>query len=101
MTSKRKGKEIEGSGSGAGTKREVVGNHGVEFKNAEQRNRYKALISKLLHACRYPDSHTMNVLEIRHNVVRLLNKLGWVDMLRPMMGFENFTYEFLSSIAFK
>jgi len=33
-------------------------------------------------------------------VVRLLNKLEWVEMLRPMKGFENFTYEFLTSIAF-
>jgi len=34
-------------------------------------------------------------------VIRLLNRLGWVDMLRPIRGFENFTYEFLSSIDFK
>jgi len=34
-------------------------------------------------------------------VFRLLNNLGWVEMLRPVKGFENFTYEFLSSIAFK
>jgi len=31
----------------------------------------------------------------------LFSNLGWVEMLRPMKGFENFTYEFLSSIAFK
>jgi hypothetical protein len=43
----------------------------------------------------------MHVLGIRDNVVRLLIKLGWVEMLRHMKGFENFTYEFLSSIAFK
>jgi len=30
----------------------------------------------------------------------LLNRLGWVDLLRPMKGYENFTYEFLSSIVF-
>jgi hypothetical protein len=27
--------------------------------------------------------------------------LGWGEMLRPMRGYENFTYEFLSSIQFK
>ena len=31
---------------------------------------------------------------------KLLNKLGLVDLLRPMRGFKNFTYEFLSSISF-
>jgi hypothetical protein len=30
----------------------------------------------------------------------LLGNLGWIDMLRPMRGYENFTYEFLSSIVF-
>jgi hypothetical protein len=29
-----------------------------------------------------------------------LGNLGWIDMLRPMRGYENFTYEFLSSIVF-
>jgi len=33
-------------------------------------------------------------------VFKLLGNLGWIEMLRPMRGFENFTYEFLSSIAF-
>jgi len=42
----------------------------------------------------------MNKLGIKDNVYRLLSNLGWVEMLRPMKGFENFTYEFLSSIAF-
>jgi hypothetical protein len=31
----------------------------------------------------------------------LLNRLGWGEMLRPMRGYENNTYEFLSSIQFK
>jgi len=39
-------------------------------------------------------------LGIRDNVYMLLNRLGWVDLLRPMRGYENFTYEFLSSIVF-
>jgi hypothetical protein len=43
----------------------------------------------------------MNVLEIRDNVFELLNRLGWGEMFRPMRGYENFTYEFLSSIQFK
>jgi len=42
----------------------------------------------------------MGRLGIRDNVIMLLNRLGWVEMLRPMRGFENFTYEFLSSIVF-
>jgi len=42
----------------------------------------------------------MITLGIRYNMVRLLNNLGWVEMLRPMRGFENFTYEFLSSLSF-
>jgi len=33
-------------------------------------------------------------------VFKLLGNLGWIEMLRPMRGFENFTYEFLSFIAF-
>jgi len=43
----------------------------------------------------------MKKLGIRDNAYRLLSNLGWVEMLRSMKGFENFTYEFLSSIAFK
>jgi len=50
--------------------------------------------------CRYPDDRTLEKLGIRDSVFKLLNRLGWVDMLRPMRGFENFTYEFLSSISF-
>jgi len=102
MASKRTGKE-EGSSSGGPptNKQATPRNHGIEFKDAEQRNRYKSLLSKPLHPCRYPDSHSMDKLGIRDNVFRLLNNLGCVEMLRPMKGFENFTYEFLSSIAFK
>jgi len=51
-------------------------------------------------ACRYPDIGAMNTLGIREYVIRLLNNLGLVEMLRPMQGFENFTYEFLSSLSF-
>jgi len=38
----------------------------------------------------------MNKLEIRDNAYRLLSNLGWVEILRPIKGFENLTYEFLS-----
>jgi hypothetical protein len=34
-------------------------------------------------------------------VYGLLNRLVWGEMIRPMRGYENFTYEFLSSIEFK
>jgi len=40
MASKRKGKEIETSGSGAGKKQSTVRNHGINFKDPEQRSRY-------------------------------------------------------------
>lgn len=30
----------------------------------------------------------------------LLGRFGWIALLRPMRGYENFTYEFLSSIVF-
>jgi len=33
-------------------------------------------------------------------VIRLLDRLGWVKLLRPMKGFQKLTYEFLSYIAF-
>jgi len=100
MASKRKGKEVEGSGSGAGKRQAAVRNHDVVFKYPERRDRYKILVSKPLSGCKYPDSGAMNTLGIRDNVVRLLTTLGWVEILRPMRGFENFTYEFLSSLSF-
>ena len=102
MASKRTGKETGSSSRGPPSKKQATPtNHGIEFNTSEQRSRYKSLLSKPLHPCRYPDSHSMNKLGIRDNVFRLLSNLGWVEMLRPMKGFENFTYEFLSSIAFK
>jgi len=101
MASKRDGKEVENSSGGPPPKKqEPTKNHGIKFKDNKQRDRYKVLISKPLHACRYPDSYSLNVLGIRDNVFNLLRNLGWVDMLRPMRGFENFTYEVLSSIVF-
>lgn len=101
MASKRGGKEGASSSVGPPPKKQAPAkNHGIKFKDNKQRDMYKVLISKPLHACRYPDSYSLNVLGIRDNVINLLGKLGWVDMLRPMRGFENFTYEFLSSIIF-
>jgi len=76
MASKRKEKEVEDSGSGASKRQAVVQNHRIEFKDADQRNKYKTHVSKTISACRYPDSGTMNTLCIRDNVVRLLNNLG-------------------------
>jgi hypothetical protein len=76
MASKRKGKEVEGSGSGTGKRQVAVQNQHIEFKDADQRNRYKTLVSKTISSCRYTDSGAMNTLGIRDNVVRLLNNLG-------------------------
>jgi len=100
MVSKRKGKEVESLRSGASKKQAAIRNHDIEFKDVEQRNRYKSLIIRPISACRYPDIGAMNTLGIRDHVVRLLGNLGLVEMLRPMRGFENITYEFLSSISF-
>jgi len=100
MAFKRKGKEIEGTRSGAGKKQSTVRNHGINFKDDKQRSRYKSLISKPISACRYPDANFMDRLGIEEHVIRLLNNLGLVEMLEPMWGFENFTYEFLSSLSF-
>jgi len=75
MTSKRKGKEVEGSGSGAGIRQAAIQNHCIEFKDFDQRNRYKTFVSKTISAFRYPDSGAMNTLGIRDNMVRLLNNL--------------------------
>ena len=101
MAPKRSGKETGSSSGGPSTKRQApTKNHGIQFKDNKQRDRYKTLLSKPLHPCRYPDSYSLNVLGIRDNVFKLLGNLGWIEMLRPMRGFENFTYEFLSSIAF-
>jgi len=41
----------------------------------------------------------MDRLAIEEHVIRLLNNLGLVEMLKPIRGFENFTHEFLSSIS--
>jgi len=102
MASKRTGKETGSCSRGPPSKRkDAWRSHDIEFNTPEQRSKYKSLLSKPLHACRYPDSHSMNKLGIRDNVFRLLSNLGWVEMLRPMKGFENFTFEFISSIAFK
>jgi len=73
MASKRKSKEIEGSGSGASRKQSTVRNHGIEFKNPEQRNRYKYLISRTISPCRCLDVNAMDTLGIDEHVIRLLN----------------------------
>jgi hypothetical protein len=101
MALRRSGKEPASSSGGPPSKKQAQEkNHGIKFMNNTQRDRYKIVISIPLHPFRYPDSHTLNVLELRDYVYRLIGKLGWTDMLKPMSGYENFTYEFLSSIVF-
>jgi len=73
MASKRKSKEIEGSGSGASSKQSTVQNHGVEFKDPEQKNRYKSIISRTISPWMYPDVYAMDRLGIDEHVIRLLN----------------------------
>jgi len=73
MTSKRKGKEIEGSGICAGKKTSTVRNHGIRFKDDKQMSRYKSLISKHISTCRYLDANAMDRLGIEEHVIRLLN----------------------------
>jgi len=92
MTPKRPGKEIVSSSAGGNKKQAAPKNHGITFSTLEQQSRYKSLLSKPLHPCRYPDNYDMIKLGIRDNVYMLLNRLGWVDLLRPMRGYENFTY---------
>jgi len=94
------GKEIASSSAGENKKQAAPKNHGITFSTSEQRSRYISLLSKPLHLCRYPDNYDMIRLEIRDNVYMLLIRLGWVELLRPMRGYKNFTYEFLSSIVF-
>jgi hypothetical protein len=101
MASRRSGKESASSSGGPPSKKQAQEkNHGIKFKDNKQRDRNKILISKPLHPSRYPDSYGLNMLGIRDDVYKLLGNLGWIDMLRPMRGYENFTYEFLSSIVF-
>jgi len=85
MASRRMGKETASSSGGPPSKRQTIPrNHEIEFNTPEQRSRYKSLLSKPLHPCRYPDSYSMNKLGIRDNAYRLLSNLGWVEMLRSM-----------------
>ena len=100
MAPKRPRKDIASSSDGGTRKQAAPKNHGITFSTPKQQSRYKSLLSKPLHPCRYPDNYDMIRLGIRYNVYMLLNKLGWVELLRSMKGYENFTYEFLSSIVF-
>jgi len=100
MTPKRQGKEIASSSDGGSRKQAAPKNHDITFSTTEQQSRYKSLLSKHLHPYRYSDNHDMIKLSIRDNVYMMLNRLGWVELLRPMKGYENFTYEFLSYIIF-
>jgi len=71
MAPKRSGKETGSSSGGPSSKRQApTKNRGIQLKDNKQRDRYKALIYKPLHPCRYPDSYSLNVLGIRDNVFR-------------------------------
>ena len=54
MASKWKGKEIESFGSGASKKQSTARNHGIQFKDQEQRNRYIIMVvmkRRWVHTC--------------------------------------------------
>jgi len=76
MAQKRQGKEIASSSDGGSRKQAAPKNHDITFSTPEQRTRYKSLLSKPLHSCRYPDNYDMIKLGIRDNVYMLLNRLG-------------------------
>jgi hypothetical protein len=93
MASRRTGKEPARSQGGPPSKKQAqVKNHGIQFKDNSQRDRYKILLFKTLHPSRYPDSYDLNVLGLKDDVFRLIGRLGWTDMLEPMRGYENFPY---------
>ena len=101
MASRRSGKKPASSFGGPPSKKQAQAkNHGIQFRDNKQRDRYTILISNSLHPSRYPDSHTLNMLELSADVYRLIGRLGWTDLLKPMRVYENFTYEFLNSIIF-
>jgi hypothetical protein len=101
MASRRRSGKEPASSSGPPPKKQAqVKNHEIQFRDNKQRDKYKILISKTLHPSRYPNTHTLDVLELLDDVVRMIGNLGWTNLLKPMRGYENFTYEFLSSIVF-
>jgi len=75
MASKKKAKEIEGSGSDASKKQSTTRNHGIQFKDSELWNRFNSLISRIISPCRYLDVNSMDRLGIDEHVIRLLNRL--------------------------
>jgi len=62
MAPKRLGKEVASSSDGGDKRQATPKNHGITFSTPEQRSRYKSLLSKPLHPCRYPDDYDMNRL---------------------------------------
>jgi len=76
MAPKRPGKEIASSSARGNKKQAAPKNHDITISTPEQRSRYKSLLSKPLHPCRYLDNYDMIKLGIRDNVYMLLNRLG-------------------------
>ena len=54
-------------------KQSTARNHGIQFKDQEQRNVYNSQISRTISTCRYPDVNVMDRLGIDEHVIRLLN----------------------------
>ncbi|KEH19266.1 hypothetical protein MTR_8g446060 [Medicago truncatula] len=89
MASKRKGEDIEASGRGASKKQSTARNHGIQFKDSEQKNRYKSLISRTISPCRiHGPSHNFQY-EWRVNNANFLIILPNSDITNPKVV-ENF-----------
>jgi hypothetical protein len=87
MASRRSGKKPASSFGGPPSKKQAQAkNHGIQFRDNKQRDRYQILISKPLHPSRYPDSHTLNMLELSADVYRLIGRLGWTDFVETYAG---------------
>jgi len=104
MASKRTGKETGSSSGGPPSKRQAAPrNHDIEFNTPEQRSRYKSLLSKPLHPCRYSDSHSMeqSKLQLEKFIFFLLTTLDKIKLRRNFANKSTlliFTKEYLNKL---
>jgi len=66
-----------------------------------EKTRYNKLLNRGISRNRYPDSHAIEALGIKDNVMALLGNIGWNDFVgKTHYTFETFTLEFMSTICF-